>query len=38
MSSNRQLRTGGDPRLLADYGILREEISKLTHPARPDID
>lgn len=38
MSSNRQLRTGGDPRLLADYGILREEISKLTHPARPDVD
>lgn len=38
MSIDRQLRTGGDPRALADYGALREELSKLTHPARPDVD
>lgn len=38
MSTDRQLRTGGDPRALADYGALREELSKLTHPARPDVD
>lgn len=31
------LKTGGDPRALADFAALREEISKLTHPARPDI-
>ncbi len=38
MSIERQLRTGGDPRALADYAGLREELSKLTHPARPDVD
>jgi len=38
MSIERQLRTGGDPRALADYGALREELSKLTHPARPDVN
>ncbi len=38
MFIDRQLRTGGDPRALADYGALREELSKLTHPARPDVD
>lgn len=38
MSIDRQLRTGGDPRALADYGALREELSKLTHPARPDVN
>lgn len=38
MSIERQLRTGGDPRALADYAILREELSKLTHPARPDVN
>lgn len=31
------LKTGGDPRTLADYIALREEMSKLTHPARPDV-
>lgn len=35
---SRQLKTGGDPRTLADYAALREEIGKLTHPARPDVD
>lgn len=32
----RHLKTGGDPRTLADYVALRDEINKLTHPARPD--
>lgn len=32
------LHTGGDPRALADDGVLREELSKLTHPAHPDVD
>ncbi|QLK63533.1 type VI secretion protein ImpA (plasmid) [Enterobacteriaceae bacterium Kacie_13] len=38
MSIERQLRTGGDPRALADYTALREEMSKLSHPARPDVN
>ena len=32
------LRTGGDPRTLADYASLRDELAKLTHPARPDVN
>lgn len=38
ISSERRLKTGGDPRTLADYAALREEMRKLTHPARPDIN
>lgn len=34
----RPVRTGGDPRTLADFTTLREEMSKLTHPARPDVN
>lgn len=34
----RSLKTGGDPRSLADYARLRDEINKLAHPARPDVD
>jgi type VI secretion system protein VasL len=34
----RHLRTGGDPRTLAGYALLRDELSKLTHPARPDVN
>lgn len=34
----RKLKTGGDPRTLADYATLRDELSKLTHPARPDVN
>lgn len=34
----RHLNTGGDPRTLADYVSLRDEMSKLTHPARPDVN
>lgn len=37
-STERHLKTGGDPRLLPDYAALREELGKLTHPARPDVD
>jgi type VI secretion system protein VasL len=35
---SRPVKTGGDPRTLADFVALREELSKLTHPARPDVD
>lgn len=34
----RLVKTGSDPRSLADFISLREEMSKLTHPARPDVD
>ncbi|PLR40807.1 hypothetical protein CYR55_05885 [Chimaeribacter californicus] len=37
-NSECRLKTGGDPRALADFGTLREELNKLTHPARPDVD
>lgn len=36
--SERHLNTGGDPRTLADYAALRDEMNKLTHPARPDVN
>lgn len=35
---DHSLKTGGDPRVLPDYAALRDELSKLTHPARPDIN
>lgn len=38
MTSEVKLKAGGDPRSLPDYAALRDEISKLTHPARPDVD
>ncbi|MBC0808586.1 type VI secretion system ImpA family N-terminal domain-containing protein [Escherichia coli] len=38
MTSEVKLKTGGDPRSFPDYAALRDEISKLTHPARPDVD
>lgn len=34
----RKIKTGNDPRMLPDYAALRDEISKLTHPARPDVN
>jgi type VI secretion system protein VasL len=34
----RPVKTGGDPRSLADFTTLREEMNKLTHPARPDVN
>ncbi len=33
----RKIKTGSDPRTLSDYAALRDELSKLTHPARPDV-
>lgn len=38
LTSERHLPTGGDPRTLADYAALRDELNKLTHPARPDVN
>ncbi|MRS20898.1 hypothetical protein GJV08_17165 [Enterobacteriaceae bacterium RIT692] len=37
-SQPRFVKTGGDPRALAEYAALRQEMQKLTHPARPDLD
>ncbi|MBD9642657.1 type VI secretion system ImpA family N-terminal domain-containing protein [Pantoea sp. PNT02] len=37
-SQPRLVKTGGDPRALAEYAALRQEMQKLTHPARPDVD
>ncbi|HCJ6376235.1 VasL domain-containing protein [Citrobacter sp. RHBSTW-00671] len=37
MEKNR-ITTGGYPRAFTEFGLLRDEISKLTHPARPDVD
>lgn len=33
-----QIRVGGDPRGYAEFTALREELAKLGHPARPDVD
>lgn len=38
MNNRNQLKTGGDPRALPDYAALRDELGKLTHPARPDVN
>lgn len=38
MTMLKILKIGGDPRLLSDYVALRDELSKLTHPARPDVN
>ncbi|MEW5562288.1 VasL domain-containing protein [Enterobacter asburiae] len=34
----RPVKTGSDPRALSDFIALREEMAKLTHPARPDVN
>lgn len=34
----RKIKTGGDLRALSDYAALRDELSMLTHPARPDVN
>lgn len=36
--TTRTIKTGGDPRTLSDYAALRDELSKLNHPARPDVN
>lgn len=38
MTKYKTLKTGSDPRTLPDYAALRDELSKLTHPARPDVN
>ncbi|MEA1064779.1 VasL domain-containing protein [Erwinia sp. HR93] len=38
MKNTLTISAGGDPRTLPDYAALRDELSKLTHPARPDVD
>lgn len=38
MNNHMQLKTGGDPRALSDYVSLRDELAKLSHPARPDVN
>ena len=38
MTLHKTLKTGGDPRTLPDYTALRDELSKLAHPARPDVN
>ncbi len=38
MNTRKHLRTGSDPRSLPDYIALRDEMLKLTHPARPDVN
>lgn len=34
----RPVKTGADPRQLTGFITLREEMAKLTHPARPDVN
>ncbi|MEH0884268.1 VasL domain-containing protein [Enterobacter sp. UNJFSC 003] len=36
--TQRKIKTGDDPRTLPDYAALRDEMSKLAHPARPDVN
>ncbi|CND31660.1 ImpA domain-containing protein [Yersinia frederiksenii] len=38
LNTERTLKTGGDPRHLAEFTALRDEIGKLHHPARPDVN
>jgi len=38
MTMHKTLKTGSDPRALPGYVALRDELSKLTHPARPDVN
>lgn len=38
MDTPEILKTGGDPRGLPDYAALRDELRKLSHPARPDVN
>lgn len=36
--SEKRLKTGGDPRTFTDFASLCDELNKLQHPARPDVD
>lgn len=33
-----KIKTGSNPGRLPDYAALRDELSKMTHPACPDVD
>ncbi|MBL5837774.1 VasL domain-containing protein [Enterobacter asburiae] len=37
-TTERHLKTGSDPRAMPDYSALRDELAKLSHPARPDVN
>ncbi|EGC7113073.1 ImpA domain-containing protein [Salmonella enterica] len=37
-TTERHLKTGNDPRTMPDYSALRDELAKLSHPARPDVN
>ena len=37
-STKRHLKTGSDPRTLPEFSALRDELAKLCHPARPDVN
>lgn len=37
-STEHLFKIGNDPRALPDYIALRDELAKLTHPARPDVN
>lgn len=37
-TTERHLKTGNDPRTMLDYSALRDELAKLSHPARPDVN
>ncbi|MHC6225430.1 OmpA family protein [Pseudomonas sp. X10] len=36
--SDMHVRVGGDPRGFSEFLVLRDELSKLNHPACPDVD
>ncbi|SQC93473.1 Uncharacterized protein conserved in bacteria [Cedecea neteri] len=38
LKNSHQIKTGGDPRTLPEYASLRDELAKLNHPARPDVN
>ncbi|MBO1587968.1 VasL domain-containing protein [Yersinia wautersii] len=38
LNTEHTLKTGSDPRHFAEFSALRDEIGKLHHPARPDVD
>lgn len=37
-TTEHHLKTGSDSRTMPDYSALRDEIAKLSHPTRPDVD
>ncbi len=37
-SENIIIQTGGDPRHWPEFSAIREEINKINHPARPEVN